>query len=345
MRRIGVDLLSFVTFLMANSFSTNINADAIRPGDRVIFLGDSITQDGAEPGGYVTLFREAINVIHPDWQIEIVGAGVSGNTVSDIALRLDGDVLVKKPTIVVIYIGINDTLHAAAEVAEGVSANAYRQGLTDVIDRITAAGARPVVCTPSVLGERIDGTNPHDKILDKFCAMSRAVADEKHVQLIDLRKQFVEHLRRHNEKNVDRGILTSDTVHLNAVGNQFVAHQMLSALSEANSVKSVVASHTRRTLRHVVLFKFKPEIKADQIAEITSAFEMLPKKIEGVESLEWGTDNSPEGLARGFTHCFLITFRDEAARAAYLPHPEHQKFVDLVKPRLADVFVVDYWAE
>src|SRR5256885_5460352 len=80
----------------------------LKKGDRVVFLGDSITQAGAGPGGYVTLVREALDKDHKDLGIEVIGAGISGNKVPDLEKRLERDVLGKKPTVVVIYIGIND---------------------------------------------------------------------------------------------------------------------------------------------------------------------------------------------------------------------------------------------
>ena len=76
---------------------------------------------------------------------------------------------------------------------------------------------------------------------------------------------------------------------------------------------------------------------------MTDAFAELPKKIDVIDAFEWGTDNSPEMLAQGFTHCFLVTFRDEKGRETYLPHPEHKKFVELALPRIEKVLVVDYW--
>lgn len=95
-------------------------------------------------------------------------------------------------------------------------------------------------------------------------------------------------------------------------------------------------------LRHVVLLKFKPDISADRVEALEAAFASLANKISTLQSLEWGTNNSPEGLAKGFTHCFNLTFADAAGRAAYLPHPEHLAFVDILKPTLDDVLVVDY---
>lgn len=105
------------------------------------------------------------------------------------------------------------------------------------------------------------------------------------------------------------------------------------------------AAEESKVLRHVVLFKFKDSVTADQVAGIEQAFAALKGQISEIQDFEWGTDNSPEGLAQGFTHCFLVTFRSEQDRDAYLPHAAHQKFVDKVKPLLDKALVVDYWAK
>lgn len=98
-------------------------------------------------------------------------------------------------------------------------------------------------------------------------------------------------------------------------------------------------------LRHVVLFKFKDSSTPADIEKILAEFSTLPKKIPQIVAFEWGTNNSPEGLADGFTHCFLISFASENDRDAYLPHEAHKAFVDIVKPHLDKVLVVDYWAK
>ncbi len=96
-------------------------------------------------------------------------------------------------------------------------------------------------------------------------------------------------------------------------------------------------------LRHVVLFKFKEGTTKNQLQEVESAFVALKSKIPEIQSLEWGLNNSPEGLNKGFTHCFFLTFASEAAREVYLPHPDHKAFGALLGPSLEDVLVVDYW--
>ena len=96
------------------------------------------------------------------------------------------------------------------------------------------------------------------------------------------------------------------------------------------------------SLRHLVLLKFKSEASPMQVDTTVQAFAALPAQIDAVKALEWGTDVSPEGLAKGFTHSFLLSFADAAGRDTYLPHPAHQAFVARLQPVLADVLVIDY---
>ena len=99
-----------------------------------------------------------------------------------------------------------------------------------------------------------------------------------------------------------------------------------------------------KKIRHVVCFKCKEDATKEQVAKVEKAFEDLKKKkkIAEIEKLEWGTNNSPEGLNKGFTHCFILSFADEKARDAYLPHPAHKAFGKILTPLLDDVFVIDF---
>ena len=101
---------------------------------------------------------------------------------------------------------------------------------------------------------------------------------------------------------------------------------------------------TNQVLRHVVLFKFKDGTAAADVKKVEDAFRALPSKIKEIQSLEWGMNNSPEGLNQGFTHCFFLTFNSEQDRAVYLPHPAHKAFGAVLGPHLDKVLVVDYWA-
>ncbi|SMD45840.1 Stress responsive A/B Barrel Domain [Aquiflexum balticum DSM 16537] len=100
-----------------------------------------------------------------------------------------------------------------------------------------------------------------------------------------------------------------------------------------------------KVLRHVVLFKFKDEASAEDIKKVEEAFMALPSKIKEIQAIEWGINNSPEGLDQGFTHCFFLTFASEEDRAVYLPHPDHKAFGAVLGPHLDKVLVVDYWTK
>ncbi len=109
--------------------------------------------------------------------------------------------------------------------------------------------------------------------------------------------------------------------------------------SENDSDKVIPA----KQLRHVVLFKFKEDADPAAIKRAEDAFMALPDKIPEIKDFEWGLNNSPEGLEKGFTHCYFLTFDSEEGRAVYLPHPDHKAFGKLLDGILDDVLVVDYW--
>ena len=117
------------------------------------------------------------------------------------------------------------------------------------------------------------------------------------------------------------------------------------ASGEKQSMKTTTESIGKKQLRHVVLFKFKDGTTAEDIKKVEDAFAALPGKIPEIKGFEFGINNSPEGLAKGFTHCFLLTFDSEEGRAIYLPHPDHKAFGKVLRPHLDDVLVVDYWSE
>lgn len=199
---------------------------------RVVFFGDSITQAAIQPGGYIDVLNKTLQEKGKQDTYELMGAGISGNKVPDLQKRLAADVLAKKPDLVFIYIGINDVWHFTHPNTngQGTPIEKYEAGLTDVINQIKQAGAKVIVCTPSVIGEKHDGSNAQDKMLDDYAAISRKVAKATGSQLCDLRKAFMEHLKKNNRGNQEKNILTTDGVHLNQEGNAFVAAQMIKFL-------------------------------------------------------------------------------------------------------------------
>ncbi|ODP99994.1 MULTISPECIES: Dabb family protein [Salinivibrio] len=95
-------------------------------------------------------------------------------------------------------------------------------------------------------------------------------------------------------------------------------------------------------IRHVLVVRFVPNARDAQIQAVRDAFEAMPSTIEGVESVEWGENNSPEGKNQGYSHVILMTFRDETARQTYLPHPAHEALKEVFRPVIEDLIVIDY---
>jgi hypothetical protein len=101
----------------------------------------------------------------------------------------------------------------------------------------------------------------------------------------------------------------------------------------------------KKTLYHVVSIKFKDTATPEQIRAVEDAFRGLKAQVPGITSMTWGTNVSPEKKNMGFTHCFVLTFADDKDRDAYLNHPAHKEFGNVLKPVMADVFVIDFWAK
>ena len=214
---------------MSQEETARLLANAIAPDERIAFLGDSITQAGDQPGGYVDLLRTAIAQVHPG--ATVIPAGISGNKVTHLLGRYQRDVIDKQATLVFLYIGINDVWHTTS--GRGTPAGAYEAGLTTLVRALHASGAAVVLATPSVIGEHPHGTNDLDQLLTQFAAISRTVAAAEGATLCDLQAAFQDHLRIFNPEDKDKGILTRDGVHLNPAGNLLLATQAARALREA----------------------------------------------------------------------------------------------------------------
>ena len=196
---------------------------------KVVFFGDSITEAGVNKGGYIDLLNQEIVKKGLADKYELVGAGVSGNKIYDLYLRLEKDVLDQHPDVVVIWVGVNDVWHKA-DFGTGTDLDKYGKFYDAVVKKIQATGAKVVVVTPAAIGERTDYSNSQDGDLNIFSNWIRKYAADHILGLVDLRKSFHEYGVANNPKNEEKGILTSDRVHLNAKGNAFVAEEMWKAI-------------------------------------------------------------------------------------------------------------------
>jgi lysophospholipase L1-like esterase len=219
-------LALFVASMILMSFNFNKKR-------KVIFFGDSVTQMGANPGGYIRLMEELLVKEGVADQYELVGAGIGGNKVTDLYLRMENDVLNKSPEIVVIYIGINDVWHKRTH-GTGTDYPKFAQFYEAIVKKLQTAGIKVVLSTPSVIGERYDQSNEQDGELNMYSNWIRNFAKNNGLPLVDLRAAFTGYETANNPANEEKGILTLDRVHLNAKGNQFVAEEFWKVL---NTVK------------------------------------------------------------------------------------------------------------
>ena len=192
---------------------------------KVIFFGDSITQAGVNPGGYIVRVGELASRDKVADQFEFIGAGIGGNKVYDLYLRMEEDVLSKKPDIVIVYVGVNDVWHKRS-YGTGTDADKFEKFYAALIKKLQAQDCKVVLVTPAAIGERTDFSNELDGDLNSYSNIIRNLAKKNSLPLVDLRKSFLEYNKLNNPENKESGILTSDRVHLNDKGNQFVAEEM-----------------------------------------------------------------------------------------------------------------------
>lgn len=189
---------------------------------RIVFFGDSITQAGVNESGYITQLGKSLS--SPGY--ELMGAGIGGNKVYDLYLRMEEDVLAKKPDLVVIYVGINDVWHKQSS-GTGTDYDKFINFYQAIINKVREQGSQIVVCTPTVIGEKINGQNAMDTDLDKYAGAIRELAKSNDLPLCDLRTVFTDYIKKNNKNNQEKDILTTDGVHLNEAGNKLVADTML----------------------------------------------------------------------------------------------------------------------
>lgn len=207
-----------VTLMLLSSFQQTSKI-------KVVFFGDSITQAGVEPGGYITMIRDLASKGATAGKYEMIGAGIGGNKVYDLYLRMDDDVLAKDPQVVVIYVGVNDVWHKQS-FGTGTDADKFERFYTAIIKKLQARNIKVVLATPAVIGERTDFSNQLDGDLNRYSTIIRDLATRNNLKLVDLRKAFLDHALANNPGNKESGILTTDRVHLNEAGNRMVAERM-----------------------------------------------------------------------------------------------------------------------
>jgi lysophospholipase L1-like esterase len=213
----------------------------LQPEERIVFVGDSITYFGGKSGGYVDRFEKALRQElrhqNPKHNITIQHYGLGGAQVPDLwvgktewteTAPYEDILIADRPTILVIYIGVNDAWHEVKTPLD-----VYRSGIAKLIQQGQDMGATVILATPAVIGEKADDSNPNDALLDEFSQISQTVGASKQVIVCNLRQGFKDYLQQHNLNHKTQGILTSDGVHMNAKGNKLITELLTQSIAQA----------------------------------------------------------------------------------------------------------------
>jgi isoamyl acetate esterase len=196
---------------------------------KIVFFGDSITQAGINPGGYIDKMKAMLEKQGIKDNYQLIGAGIGGNKIYDLYLRYEEDVLVHNPDVVLIWVGVNDVWHKSS-YGTGTDADKFEKFYVTLIKKLQSKGIKVIVATPAAIGERTDFSNQQDGDLNRYSQIIRDIAAKYDCRVADFRKEFLKYNLEKNSTNKESGILTTDRVHLNEMGNQLVADILMKIL-------------------------------------------------------------------------------------------------------------------
>ena len=209
-------LVGFVAAMLLMSFNYK------KRKKKIIFFGDSNTVLGSQPGGFVQLLKEMINHYGLDEKFNISGSGINENTINDLNNRIAQELLADEPFLSIVYIGVNDAwqMETTGSASDEIQ---FEKKYREILTKILEAGSKVILCTPGVIGEKNHGLNPLDDILDSYTTIIKKLGREYDIHVIDIRSAFMDYFKENNPENLSAGLLTTDGVHLNITGHQFVA--------------------------------------------------------------------------------------------------------------------------
>ena len=197
----------------------------LKTGDRIVALGDSITQ----AGGYLAFMKRVLSFNYPELKIEIVNAGISGHKSTDMSARLKRDVIDKNPTVVTISCGVNDVWHGFYAPPRGVDLETYTTLMAKMVDDIKATTRAEIyLLTPTIIKE--DLRSPENVKLEAYCDAVRRIAAEKNCILVDLNQSFNLLLRAAQTGGAPDFHITTDGVHMRPAGDFVMGAAILRAM-------------------------------------------------------------------------------------------------------------------
>ena len=244
----------FTAFVGPDSTTTNgvtfMVTDApgvrVKPGEKIAFLGDSITQFGDFPAGYINMVM--LGLEKAGVKAEKIPAGISGHKSSDMLKRLERDVLSKKPDWMTLYCGVNDVWHWSNPTSRGCTLDEYRRNVREILDRATAAGIKVILLTPSMISENEKDARNH--AIRPYADFIRAEAAARGLPLADVSKALWHEVRTAPTRKGHVGSkVTGDGVHMSWYGDRVIAREILRHLGVGEK-EAEAAAQELRTVRN-----------------------------------------------------------------------------------------------
>ena len=232
-----------MTIAVAHAQTSAEAPAALKDVNKIVCLGDSITQGGDGPGGYVGLVRKYLSTLYPG--IEVINSGISGNKSDDMLARFDRDVIAHKPDMMTISVGVNDVWHGfydnhpLGDGPRGVPLETYRKNVETMLEKAKAANIKVVILSTTVINE--DLKNHENAKIAGYNAALRDIARANGLLFIDFQKPFQALIKTYRETTGARdNLLTVDGVHMNVEGNKVMAHTILNGLGVSPEARQKV---------------------------------------------------------------------------------------------------------
>lgn len=242
---------------VAGSHAETARPPALRNVHRIVCLGDSITQAGEGPGGYVWLVRHYLKALYPganaEGEIEVINSGISGHKSNDMLERFQRDVVDHKPDLVTISVGVNDVWHGfydnhpLGDGPRGIPLEKYRENVEAMVAMAEKANAKIVMLSTTVIHEELD--SPENQKLLSYNAALKDIARKHHAIFVDYQKPFKELIAAYRKETGARDLLlTVDGVHMNSLGNKVMAYTLLSGLGLTPDERAAVQNAVEKEI-------------------------------------------------------------------------------------------------
>ena len=298
---------------------------ALRDGDTVAFLGDSITA----ARGYPKIIEHYTLMRFPELKVRFVNAGEGGDTAAKCLQRLDRDVFSKGATVLTVAFGINDIGWGAK--ADDEHKKLYLDGIRTIIGRCREHKVRPVICSPAITAEDPDTAEKGylQTMTDEGLALARSMGAET----IDLQRGMREIQRRLLESNATAKpgdqirLHVKDGIHLEEIGQVAMAYAMLKGLGAPEEVSSATLSYSGGSAEGKGC-AISEVVKSDGGIAFTRLDDGLPLSLGPFTAFQFRWVPMQDGLNR-----YILTVRD-------LPEGEYEIKVDgrpIGKTKAADL--------